>query len=448
MSTSLTPALAVVKIPWDRNRNTLRRSFPQHPFVGHTDDRLSSSCRTASLFRRSALAWYGGRLDAGLQYAAAAAGLECKERHEFCELTPFWHIALLTKARDFGAALQVIDLLEKRRDRSESQMMTATSLIIRGELLFAMGCVDDGLAEVDAGLRLAERHDARSLLPTGYVVMATAALRRADMRTCLHYVDKLTGEALLGYFGQAAGAWVTAQAAEARGGVDRAADLIAGIVANDVVLHQLLVSEPAAASWLVRASRALGADDVAEAAVRAACATSEAQPEFSVLRGAALHAAGLLEEDAGKLHEAANIYLDRWCGASAREDLAGLLAKRRSERNNMIRTLESALSTYTAVGAARDASRVANKLRNYGVRRGVIRTVEREGHLPHGLTNTEFAVAELVSQGYTNNEVGRQLFISRHTVAFHLKKVYQKMSLTSRVELAASWKAMQWRHEP
>lgn len=52
----------------------------------------------------------------------------------------------------------------------------------------------------------------------------------------------------------------------------------------------------------------------------------------------------------------------------------------------------------------------------------------------------EFAVAELVSQGHTNNEVGRQLFISRHTVAFHLKKVYQKMSITSRVELAASWK--------
>jgi DNA-binding CsgD family transcriptional regulator len=69
--------------------------------------------------------------------------------------------------------------------------------------------------------------------------------------------------------------------------------------------------------------------------------------------------------------------------------------------------------------------------------------VEREGLLPHGLTNTEFAVAELVSQGHTNNEVGRQLFISRHTVAFHLKKVYQKMSIASRVELAASWKAIQ-----
>ncbi|WP_328345869.1 helix-turn-helix transcriptional regulator [Micromonospora sp. NBC_00421] len=381
-----------------------------------------------------------------MHYATEAVGVKCEEGHEFCELTPYWRVALLTKARDLEVGWRLMDSLERHREESDSQLVAATSLIIRGELLFAMGCVDDGLAEVTAGLQVAERCEARSLLPTGYVVLALAALRRADMRTCLTYVDKLTGEALLGYFGQAAGAWVTAQAAEARGGVERAAGLIAGIVSSHLVLRQLLVSEPAAASWLVRASRTLGADDLAEAAAAAASAAAAAHPGFSVIRAAALHAAGLLEEDSGKLLEAANLYPDRWCGASAREDLAGLLAKRRSERNNTIRIFESALVAYTAVGAARDASRVANKLREYGVRRGVIRTVECEGQLPHGLTNTEFAVAELVSQGHTNNEVGRQLFISRHTVAFHLKKVYQKMSLSSRVELAASWKTIQWRH--
>jgi DNA-binding CsgD family transcriptional regulator len=84
---------------------------------------------------------------------------------------------------------------------------------------------------------------------------------------------------------------------------------------------------------------------------------------------------------------------------------------------------------------------VVNKLRELGVRRGAIRAVAGEGALPHGLTSAEFAVADLVSRGHTNNEVGRQLFISRNTVAFHLKKVFQKMSVTSRVELAVSWNA-------
>jgi DNA-binding CsgD family transcriptional regulator len=358
-------------------------------------------------------------------------------------LAPYWHVALLTKARELEAGWRAIKSLEARTGEPQSQVTTATSHVIRGELLFAMGCVDDGLAEVDAGLRIAERCGARSLLPAGYVVMALGALRRADMRSCLHFVDKLTGEALLGYFGQASGAWVTAQAVEARGGVDRAAGLVTGIVSNPLVLRQLLVSEPAAASWLVRAAGKLGAHELAGVAVTAAKAAATTNPRFSVVRGSALHADGLLEGDSVKLHEAADLYPDRWCGASAREDLAGLLAKRRSERSSTIRLLESALGAYTAVGAVRDASRVVNKLRDFGVRRGATRTTEHEGQLPHGLTNTEFAVAELVSQGHTNNEVGRQLFISRHTVAFHLKKVYQKMSVTSRVELAASWKAMQ-----
>lgn len=424
-------------------RYTPRLPFPQHPFVGCMDDALSESCETAGLCRRSALSWHDGRLDAGLQYAAAAVGIPCKENHEFCRLAPFWHIALLIKARELEAGWQAINSLDATEDKVESQRMNATSHVTRGELLFAMGCVDDGLAEVNAGLRIAECCGARSLLPACYVVMALGALRRADMRACLHFVDKLTSEALLGYFGQAAGAWVTAQAAEARGGVGRAAGLITGIVSNPLVLRQLLVSEPAAASWLVRASGKLSAHGLAKVAVTAASAASAKHPQFSVIRGSALHAAGLMEEDSAKLFEAANLYPDRWCGASAREDMAGLLAKRRSEWNNTIHILELALGAYTALGATRDASRVVNKLRDFGVRRGATRTVEREGRVPHGLTNTEFAVAELVSQGYTNNEVGKQLFISRHTVAFHLKKVYQKMSVTSRVEMAASWKAMQ-----
>jgi DNA-binding CsgD family transcriptional regulator/tetratricopeptide (TPR) repeat protein len=430
-----------VHAPYDRGHYTPQLRFPRHPFAGRVDDYLPGSCESAGLFRQSALAWCDGRLDVGLRCAEAAVDAQCDEIHDSCELAPFWHVALLIKAREIDSARRALKALAARRGAPESERITATSHIIRGELLFTTGRVDEGLAEVAEGLRIAEQRDcARSLLPTGYVVLALGALRRADMRSCLQYVDKLTGEALLGYFGQAAGAWVTAQALAARGGTESAADLVAGIVTSPVVLGQLLVSEPAAASWLVRACGELGARDHAEAAVAAARATSAAQPRFEVLRASALHAAGLLEGDSGRLLEAAELYPDRWCAASAREDLAGVLSARRSERDDAIGVFESALDGYTAVGASRDAARVVNKLREFGVRRGAIRAADRDGDLPHGLTNTEFAVAELVSQGHTNSEVGRQLFISRHTVAFHLRKVYQKMSVASRVELAANWK--------
>ncbi|MDQ7802162.1 helix-turn-helix transcriptional regulator [Amycolatopsis sp. A133] len=414
--------------------------MPQNPFAGFGDDLMQRSCDTAGFLRRSASSWFNGRLDAGLHCARAAAASNRQQPDELGQLAQFWYVGLLIKARDLDAGRRVLDAVEAGRGGAASDRMTAVKHNVRGSLLFAMGSVDDAMDEISTGLRIAERCGDRSLRPPSYVVLALGALRRADMRACRHFVDKLSDEALLGYFGQAPGAWVAAQAVEARSGVDSAASLIAGIVTNPVVLRQLLVSEPAAASWLVRACVKLGAHDLAKVSAEESAAMAAEQPEFSVIRGSALHAAGLLEQDAAKLHEAADIHPDRWCAASAREDLASLLAVRCSERDRTIRILESVLDTYAAVGATRDSARVVNKLREYGVRRGTTRTVECEGTVPHGLTNTEFAVAELVSQGHTNNEVGRQLFISRHTVAFHLKKVFQKMNITSRVELAAAWK--------
>ena len=51
------------------------------------------------------------------------------------------------------------------------------------------------------------------------------------------------------------------------------------------------------------------------------------------------------------------------------------------------------------------------------------------------LTETELRVATLVSQGLTNSEAGNQMFISRHTVGVHLRHIYRKLAVNSRVEL-------------
>ncbi|WP_371402690.1 LuxR C-terminal-related transcriptional regulator [Kribbella sp. NBC_00662] len=51
------------------------------------------------------------------------------------------------------------------------------------------------------------------------------------------------------------------------------------------------------------------------------------------------------------------------------------------------------------------------------------------------LTDGERAVAELVAQGLTNREVAARMFLSPHTVSFHLRKVYRKLGIRSRVEL-------------
>jgi len=51
------------------------------------------------------------------------------------------------------------------------------------------------------------------------------------------------------------------------------------------------------------------------------------------------------------------------------------------------------------------------------------------------LTLAETAVAALVVDGRTNREIAQQLFISPHTVNAHLRHIFDKMGVRSRVEL-------------
>ena len=53
------------------------------------------------------------------------------------------------------------------------------------------------------------------------------------------------------------------------------------------------------------------------------------------------------------------------------------------------------------------------------------------------LTPTESQIASLVAQGRTNQQVADALFISPKTVEWNLSKVYRKLQVRSRSELAA-----------
>jgi transcriptional regulator of acetoin/glycerol metabolism len=52
------------------------------------------------------------------------------------------------------------------------------------------------------------------------------------------------------------------------------------------------------------------------------------------------------------------------------------------------------------------------------------------------LTDAERSVANLVAEGLTNRQIAERVFISRHTVDFHLRSIFRKVGVASRVELA------------
>jgi DNA-binding CsgD family transcriptional regulator len=97
--------------------------------------------------------------------------------------------------------------------------------------------------------------------------------------------------------------------------------------------------------------------------------------------------------------------------------------------------LNTAYEVFTEIGAQGFAERARRELAATGekVRK---QPVKSGGEL----TAQEAQIARLAGGGLTNQEIGAQLFISTHTVEWHLRKVFVKLGITSRRQLrAVSW---------
>lgn len=55
----------------------------------------------------------------------------------------------------------------------------------------------------------------------------------------------------------------------------------------------------------------------------------------------------------------------------------------------------------------------------------------------YGLTNRESEIAWLLYRGYTNRQIGEELFIAETTVKKHVSHIYEKMQVSGRKEFRA-----------
>ena len=101
--------------------------------------------------------------------------------------------------------------------------------------------------------------------------------------------------------------------------------------------------------------------------------------------------------------------------------------KRRLEARHHLR---EAYGQLTAMGAEAFAERARTELEATGEH------VQRRDLVPAALTPQERQVATLAREGQTNKEIASRLYISAATVDYHLRKVYRKLGVGSRRELA------------
>ena len=125
-----------------------------------------------------------------------------------------------------------------------------------------------------------------------------------------------------------------------------------------------------------------------------------------------------------------------WPWVRARVDLAhGAMLRRHRQSVQARAHLGSAHRMFRAMGLPAWERRAALELRAAGVRPDVC-VGTADGALVARLSPQESAIARLAAQGLTNREIGERLFLSPRTIGSHLYRIFPKLDVTSRAQLA------------
>jgi DNA-binding CsgD family transcriptional regulator len=303
------------------------------------------------------------------------------------------------------------------------------------------------LARLPAALDLLGRYHAEGgrLSLADELLAEAAAVRTAPGKfpALPLLVAALRGEpdAATSLHGQLAGAGID-------GAVMAAADRALAVLHNGLgqhgralapALRAVQADRIATSSWalgeLVEAATRCSRHDLAREAVEDLAARTGSS-DTAWARGAVAHARALVADvDAAEaLHREALDALGR-CAMTvhlARAHLTyGEWLRRHDRDEDARRELRRAHELFDGMAAAGFAARARRELLATGER---VRVRSEEGH--GTLTRQEEHIARLAREGRTNTEIGAQLFLSPRTVEWHLRKVFVKLGVRSRRELA------------
>jgi DNA-binding CsgD family transcriptional regulator len=354
-------------------------------------------------------------------------------------LAHMWHGELLstTDRHDEALAIAADGLAAAQRDRQGwAYQMFETwhgRMLLRAGRLSEAFAVLEGRFALEDGTRAAAVLDAAGIVALGRLAIHTGDARQVRRIGGIAHVMLERGTPAV----QRHARWLLALFAMAEGDAEGARGWLHAPAdpGGEPVLPRFPL-DIADEVLLARVALATEDDELAQLALFNSQRRAELNPGVASIAATAAQVRGLLDRSETNLRQAVELFEStprRLELTAALEDLGD--ERIAVDRDASIEVLSRSLSLYTELGASWDARRVRSHLRELGVRRRLV-TAEPETHGWAALTTSELAVARLVADGLTNREVAEQLFVSPHTVNSHLRHVFTKLGINSRVELA------------
>jgi DNA-binding CsgD family transcriptional regulator len=353
-------------------------------------------------------------------------------------LTRLWRASALFALDRADAALDALDAIVADALKRGFAYFLSVAEITRGQVLLQMGRLDDAYLMLDGRFDLDEGPvttpmDAAGVVALGRLALHTGAARQ--IRQTSEIATTMLNESTPGVRRHAA--WLLSLQATADGAPGNARQWLRAMGEPErKELLSRLWPDLADEAQMVRIAVADGDRELAESAATDANRRADLSPDVPSLAATAAHASGLLNDDVGELSDAVRLFERSprsLALASAWEDL-GVAQQRQGTAESGIDALTQALVLFARAGATRDAARLRGRLRALGIRRRVT-TAEKPTTGWAAMTKSEQAVAQLVVNGLTNREIADRLFISPHTVNTHLRHVFAKLEVNSRVDL-------------
>jgi DNA-binding CsgD family transcriptional regulator len=308
--------------------------------------------------------------------------------------------------------------------------------------LIELGRLTDACAAGDEAVELARLSGNPRMLLWAQSALAAARLAAGDVAAALRHAEQAVSVGVQPDFHSAGQpGWCLGAALTAAGNAEQAVAAMLQSFGGPALASVPPADRPAAAADLVEAH--LACDDVARAeetlAHGEAAAARAATPLASAVVGRArtevLLARGRGEEAVAVAAAAREAATGAPLAAARAMVTEGRALAAAGERRAAIERLVAAESALDRFGAVRRRDEAVRELRRLGHR--VVRTA-RDGGAGHlaPLTAREREIADLVAAGRTNREVGEQLVLSIRTIEAHLRNIYAKLGVRSRVELA------------